>query len=138
MHTAIRNTLALVVGIVAGSVVNMGLINVSGHIIAPPVGADLTTMEGLEASMHLFGTQHFLFPFLAHALGTLVGALVAGLLAASQRLLLGLMIGALFMAGGIMMVIQLPSPMWFSALDIGVAYLPMGWLGAAWATRIRS
>jgi len=137
MHTAIRNTLALVVGIVAGSVVNMGLINVSEHIIAPPVGADLTTMEGLEASMHLFGPQHFLFPFLAHALGTLVGALVAGLLAASQRLLLGLMIGALFMAGGIMMVIQLPSPLWFSALDIGLAYLPMGWLGAAWATRIR-
>jgi hypothetical protein len=87
--------------------------------------------------MHLFGPQHFLFPFLAHALGTLVGALVAGLLAASQRLLLGLMIGALFMAGGIMMVIQLPSPLWFSALDIGLAYLPMGWLGAAWATRIR-
>jgi hypothetical protein len=44
MHTAIKNSLALVVGIVAGSVVNMGLINVSEHIIAPPVGADLTTM----------------------------------------------------------------------------------------------
>ncbi|TGL88194.1 hypothetical protein EHQ68_10195 [Leptospira congkakensis] len=49
------------------------MIKVSGKIILPPKGADVTTMEGLKASIHLFEPEHFLFPFLAHALGTLVG-----------------------------------------------------------------
>lgn len=27
------------------------------------------------------------------------------------------------------MVLMLPSPMWFDILDLGVAHLPMSWLG---------
>ena len=35
------------------------------------------------------------------------------------------------MLGGIAAVRMMPStPAWFAALDLGVAYLPMGWLGA--------
>lgn len=77
MHPTLRNVLALIVGLVIGSIVNMGLITVSGHTIPPPAGADVTTSEGLKAAMHLFEPKHFVFPFLAHALGTLAGAAVA-------------------------------------------------------------
>ena len=51
----------------------MGLIMLSGKVIPPPAGSDVATMEGLKASLHLFEPKHFVFPFLAHALGTLVG-----------------------------------------------------------------
>lgn len=54
MHPTLRTILAAVAGLVIGSIVNMGLINVSGHAIPPPAGADLTTTEGLKAAMHLF------------------------------------------------------------------------------------
>jgi hypothetical protein len=132
----LRNILAVVAGLAIGSVVNMGLITVSGHAIPPPAGADLTTTAGLKAAMHLFEPKHFLFPFLAHALGTLVGAAIAALLAASHKFGLAMAIGALFLAGGLSMVLMLPSPIWFDALDLGAAYLPMAWLGWKLAARI--
>jgi hypothetical protein len=129
MNPIIRNVLAVIAGLVVGGVVNMGIINISGSIIPPPEGADVTTMEGLKATMHLFEPRHFIFPFLAHTLGTLVGAIIAGLLAANHRLKFALSIGLFFMIGGIINVFMLPSPLWFTVLDLVGAYIPMGWIG---------
>ncbi|MDN4165065.1 hypothetical protein QWY31_06100 [Cytophagales bacterium LB-30] len=137
MNIYVRNGLALIAGIVLGSVVNMALISVSGSIIPPPNGADVTTMEGLKASLPLFEPKHFIFPFLAHALGTLVGAFIAALLAGSHRLKWALGVGACFLLGGIFNVMLLPSPLWFSLLDILGAYLPMAYLGGKLGVKIR-
>ena len=136
MPPMMRNILAVVAGFAIGSIVNMGLISVSGTAIPPPAGADVTTMEGLQASMHLFEPKHFVFPFLAHALGTLVGAAVAASIAASHRFHLAMTIGVLFLAGGIASVLMLPSPTWFNVLDLGVAYIPMAWMGWKLAARV--
>ena len=126
----IRNILAVIIGIVLGSVVNMSLINISSSVIPPPNGVDVTTFEGLSASMHLFEPKHFLMPFLAHTLGTFVGALAAALIAATHKLKFALSIGLLFLIGGAMNVFMLPSPLWFSALDLIVAYIPMAFIAA--------
>ncbi len=128
MNPILKNILAFIAGLVAGSAVNMGLIMISGSIIPPPEGADNTTMEGLKASMHLFQPKHFLFPFLAHALGTLVGALVTVLIAASHKMKLALGVTLYFLLGGIANVIMLPSPLWFTVVDLVGAYLPMWYL----------
>jgi hypothetical protein len=125
----LRNTLAVVAGAVVGSVVNGGLIAISGSVIPPPPGADVTTLEGLRKSIHLFEPRHFLFPFLAHALGTLAGAAVTAALAASRQMALVLVIGIVFLAGGVANVLMLPAPMWFNVVDLVGAYLPMAWLG---------
>ena len=69
MNPIIKNILAVIAGVVFGSVVNMGIILIGGSIIPPPDGADVTTMEGLKACLHLCEPKHFLMPFLAHALG---------------------------------------------------------------------
>ncbi len=129
MSSIVRNILAVIAGLVVGSAVNMGIIMISGSIIAPPEGADVTTMEGLKASMHLFEPKHYIFPFLAHALGTLVGAMVAALIAASHRMKLALAIGLIFLIGGLINVFLLPSPTWFAVIDIVGAYIPMAWIG---------
>lgn len=121
--------MAVLVGVAFGSVVNMGIIMLSGSIIPPPEGGDVTTTEGLRATMHLFGPQHYIMPFLAHALGTLAGALVAALIAATHRMAFSLTIGAFFLMGGTFMVFELPAPLWFEVLDLTVAYLPMAYLG---------
>ncbi|HRJ31360.1 MAG TPA: hypothetical protein PLV21_02320 [Cyclobacteriaceae bacterium] len=129
MNPILKNTIAVVAGIVVGSFVNMGIIMISGSIIPPPAGADVTTMEGLKESLHLFEPRHFIFPFLAHALGTLVGAFVAAKIAATYRITFAIIIGCVFLIGGITNVIMLPSPFWFTLLDLGGAYFPMGYLG---------
>lgn len=129
MNPIVRNALAVIVGIVLGSAVNMGIIMVSGSIIPPPEGADVTTTEGLKASMHLFQPKHFVMPFLAHALGTFAGALLAALIAATHKMKFALSIGFFFLLGGIASVFMLPSPAWFTILDLVAAYIPMGYLG---------
>lgn len=125
MNPTLRTILAVIGGLVIGSIVNMSLIMVSSSIIPPPLGVDNTTMEGLKASMHLFEPKHFLFPFLAHALGTLVGAYIAVRFAANPTRG-AYVVSVVFMLGGIMNVVMLPSPIWFSVLDIVGAYIPMG------------
>jgi hypothetical protein len=128
-NNILRNVLAVVLGIVIGSIVNGSLIAISGHVIPPPEGADLKTMEGLQASMHLMQPKHFVMPFLAHALGTLGGAYIAALIAATHKMKFALAIGCLFLIGGIMNVVMLPSPIWFTLLDLVVAYIPMAYIG---------
>jgi len=129
LKNLLRNILAVLLGVFLGGTVNMGIITISGSIIPPPEGTDTTTMEGLKAAMELFEMKHFIFPFLAHAIGTLVGALLASLIAASHQLKLALVIGAFFLIGGITMVLSVPSPLWFTIVDLGLAYIPMAWIG---------
>lgn len=129
MHPILKNVLAVVVGIVIGSLINGGIIMISSSVIPPPPGVDFTTEEGLKAGIHLFKPINFLMPFLAHALGTFTGAFVTAKIAANHKLLFAMLVGLLFLAGGIMMVLQIPSPTWFTMVDLLFAYLPMAWLG---------
>lgn len=129
MNNTTRNILAVIVGIVIGAAVNMGLVNIGPSIIPPPAGADVTNMEVLKESMKLFEPKHFIFPFLAHALGTLVGAFVAAKLAASHKMACAVFIGFFFLGGGIMMVYMVGGPMWFIVADLVLAYIPMAYLG---------
>jgi hypothetical protein len=133
-----RTILAVLLGLVVGSVVNMGLIMVSGKVIAPPAGADVTTMEGLKASIHLFEPRHFLFPFLAHSLGTLVGAFTATLVARGTSAIPAFVVACCFLVGGIISVVMLPGPTWFAAVDLLLAYVPAGWLGFVLAARVNA
>jgi hypothetical protein len=136
MYRGFRLVLAVVVGFIAGSAVNMALVHLSGSVVPPPAGADVTSVEGLKASLHLFEPKHFIFPFLAHALGTLVGAAVATLLIPGRSSGPAWAIGVLFLLGGIASVFMLPAPLWFTAVDLGLAYLPATWLGHRLATRV--
>lgn len=135
MNPILRTILAIVAGVVIGSAVNMGLVMLGPLLIPPPNGVDMTTMEGLTAAMPFMQPKHFIFPFLAHALGTLVGAFVAAKIAVSRQKLLAMTIGFFFLIGGAMNIQMLPgSPMWFTIIDLVAAYIPMGWLGWKWAT----
>lgn len=129
MRKALHLIAAVLVGLVVGSVVNMGLIELGASLVPMPGGADTTTTEGLRASLPLFEPRHFVFPFLAHALGTLAGAMVATLLAPGRTPGPAWAVGVAFLLGGIASVVMLPAPLWFSTLDLLLAYLPMAWLG---------
>lgn len=128
MNSIIKNILAVILGVFAGGAVNMGIIMISNHIIPPPAGADLKTMEGLLASMPLMEPKHFLIPFLAHALGTLIGAGITAAIASKHKMRFAIGISVWFLIGGIINVIILPSPLWFTLVDLIGAYLPMGYI----------
>jgi hypothetical protein len=134
MSALLRNILAVVAGIMLGTVVNMALIGLGPVLIPLPAGADTSTMEGLQAAMADFEPRHFVFPFLAHALGTFSGALVAAAIAGSHKQIFAMVIACFFLFGGIYMVAQLPSPLWFALVDLGLAYFPMGYLAGRLGT----
>ena len=129
MSPIAKNILSVILGFVAGCAVNISLVSLGPSIIRLPEGADVSSSEGLERSMLLFTARHFLFPFLGHALGTLVGAFVTAKVAASRHMGLAMGIGGLFLCCGIMMVCTVGGPVWFIIIDLVFAYLPMAFLG---------
>lgn len=129
MNPILKNILAVIAGLIIGGVVNMTFVILGPKIIPPPPGFDLTTEEGLKAAMPLMQPKNFIFPFLAHALGSLVGGAITAYLAANNKKWLALVVGGSFFIGGLMMVMSLPSPMWFNVLDLGLAYFPAALLG---------
>ncbi len=51
MNPIIRNILAVVGGLLLGGIVNMGIVLISGSLIPPPEGADVTTMAWLGGKL---------------------------------------------------------------------------------------
>ena len=126
----LKRTLLIFLSIFIGAQLNGALLNLGANLIPPPEGCNLNSVEGLKAAAPLLEAKHYLFPFLAHALGTLISALLIARFLKTQQLFYSLAAGMLFLIGGVAMVIMLPgTPLWFILLDLIGAYIPMAYLG---------
>jgi hypothetical protein len=135
MRRIIINILSILVGILIGGIVNMAIVMSGGFLIVPPQGADLTTEKGLLAAMPLMEPKHFLMPFLAHAIGTFVAAYLATRFSKTKAIRIPIIIAALFFIGGLIDVLELHAPIWFSCTDLALAYFPTAFLAYKWAKR---
>lgn len=131
MMGTIRLIATVLLGLLVGSVVNMGLITLGSIVVPAPPGVDSSDFESIAASMHLFEARHFVPPFVAHALGTFFGALVAVLIEHRRGKGVALVVGACFFAGGVAASVLIPAPAAYIALDLIVAYFPMA-IAAHW------
>lgn len=138
MNPILRNILAAIVGFVIGSIVNLGLVTIGMSVVPLPEGTDVSTMAALREAMKSFGPANFIFPLLAHALGTLTGAFIAAKLAVSHHMTIAFVIGVIFLIGGIAMILNCGGPMWFIAVDLLLAYIPMAYLGGVLAGQKKS
>ncbi|MBK8149062.1 MAG: hypothetical protein IPK58_12850 [Acidobacteria bacterium] len=129
MKNVVRNVIAFIAGLIALMIAKYVVTKIGGALIPPPAGVDLSTLEGFKAAMPLFETKHWVTPFMEHSAGSLAGGLVAALIAGSHKMKLALGMGALHLIGGITAAAMLPVPVWFSAPDLIVAYIPMAWIG---------
>ena len=125
----VRNILAVLGGLIIGGIVNMAIVTYGGVFIEPPEGVNPNDIDSIKENIHLYTPIHFAIPFLAHALGTFVGAFIASYISVSHHFKFAIAIGSFYLFGGITMVMMLPSPMWFNILDLGFAYIPMGFFG---------
>jgi hypothetical protein len=135
MNPTLRIVLAIVVGIIVSFIVNMGLIILGSILIPPPEGLDLTDMETLKSVAATLDAKYFIFPFLAHALGVLVGGYVGARIAPQKAMLVAGVVAGMSLLGGIMNAFQIPAPTWFLVVDLALAYIPMGWLAATLVKR---
>ena len=128
MKSILINILAVLGGAIIGMAINMGLVQ-TGHAIFPINGVDPNDMDALAAVMPTLEFKYFIFPFLAHALGTFFGAMIAAKIAATRKMLFAMIIGIFFLAGGIYATVLIPAPTWFIVADLVIAYIPMAWIG---------
>ena len=122
MNIIFKNIFSILGGGLIGMIVNMGLIIIGNQLI--PFEDDMNPMNAT-----MWEIKYFLFPFLAHAIGTLSGAFITARFAASYHMILAICIGIFFLLGGISMVFIMPAPVWFIVADLSLAYIPMGWFG---------
>ncbi len=128
-NVIIRNILGFILGMFIGSVVNMALISLNGSVVPLPEGIDPQDIESLKANIDRFSIANSLVPIIAHAAGALAGAFVATKICLSYQKTFSLVIGGLFMMGGIAMIVMLPqTPTWVAVLDL-VLYIPSALLG---------
>ena len=138
MYEIGKHVMVVFAGMIVGSVVNMGIVMLGYRLVTPPSGFDLNDPKQLALALPHFLPVHFVAPFAAHFLGTFTGALLSALFISGRPSLGPIIIGLLFLLGGISMAIQVPAPMGFIALDLGLAYIPSAWLGYLLASRLRS
>ncbi len=63
----LRNILAVIIGFIGGSCVNMAIIVFVSPLIPLPEGVDPNSMESIKANIAKFGFENFIAPFAAHA-----------------------------------------------------------------------
>jgi hypothetical protein len=135
MNPILRNVLAVIAAVFTGGAANMGIIMLSSSVIPPPEGVNPADMESIAQNMHLFEPIHYVMPFLAHSVGSFVGALVAALLAATHKMRFAVGLGIWTLVGGIAAAFMIPAPTWFIVLDLSLAYLPTAFLAGKLVTR---
>ncbi|MFK7755782.1 MAG: hypothetical protein AB8B53_02495 [Flavobacteriales bacterium] len=130
MNPILRNVLAVIAGIMLELILNGTLISLGGTILPVPEGVDPNDLESIKTNIHLYSIQHFIAPFLAHALGTLAGTYLTCKLAVSGHLNLAMIVATAHFLGGLAMASAFDfQPLYFSILDLCLAYFPMGILG---------
>ncbi len=122
MKQVLKNIAIVILGIIIGMIINIGVI-ILGGIIFPP-SESFEPMNAIN-----WDYKYFIFPFLAHSIGTLSGAFIVSKLSNRFSIILPLIVGFYFLSGGIYMITILPAPTWFILLDVILGYIPMALLG---------
>jgi len=129
MHPILKNSITVILGLVAGVIAISAGHLLSNQILPPPEGMDVSNMESFVANADKLTTGHWLLALLSHALGPLVSGFVAGKFLASQHTKILYGTGIVWMILGVINLMTLPHPMWFKIVDL-LMYLPMTFLSA--------
>jgi hypothetical protein len=120
--------LAIIIGIIAGSVLNAGIILLSNAIFGVPDGMNFLDPASVKAYADKLTIPNYVGTLLAHQLGTLTGAFIAAKIAPVRKMIFALLIGIWFLFGGIYAISLIPSPIWFTIVDLTL-YIPFAFMG---------
>lgn len=124
----IKSILAIIAGIVAGSIINAGIILICNLIFGIPEGMVPWDEESVKAHADKLSIANLIGTLAAHQLGTLTGAFTTMKIAPIRKMIFPVVIGLWFLAGGIYAASLIKPPTWFSVTDI-LLYLPIAIIG---------
>ncbi|MFN3159473.1 MAG: hypothetical protein ACE37I_09165 [Rubinisphaera brasiliensis] len=124
----LRNVIAILLGLMV-SVIVVGTVEMVGHAAyPPPAGVDLEDPEQVQEMMANAPAPALLFVIAAWGLGLFAGVFVAAILGADQAGFCVSVLSLVFLSMVVMMLVQIPSPAWFSVGGI-VILVPAGFAG---------
>lgn len=122
----VKKTLAVILGLVIGSVF-IGLVEKVNSTMYPlPEGVDTSNMEAFKAFVASLPPQAFILIFIGHICGALVGGLVAWLIVRST-IIPSMIVGALFTVAGLFNLFTISHP-WWMWTEVAL-YMPAAYLG---------
>ncbi len=102
-------------GMTSGAIV-IGVLQKLGHqIYPPPSGLDPTDKEAMKAAIATVPVEALVLVLLSYLLGTIVGASTAGWIGRGDRAPV-IATTVLLLATGMLNLLMVPHPTWFSAL----------------------
>jgi hypothetical protein len=125
---------AVAAGIILGGSVISLVEMASPH--TPPAGMNVNDAEKLGGWIATLPASAFLILLLAYFLGSAVGGWVANLLAAKSHYRPALIVGFWLFVAGIMNLIAIPHPLWFSILS-SLIYFAGAWVGGRMVARAK-
>ncbi len=132
----LRNIGAVIVGLVAGMIFNMALVQINLSIFPLPEGADPADATAMKEAIGAMPAAAWILVFAAHLGQAFVGGWVAARLGRSQPMLLALIVGGLSLAGGVANVLILSAPTW-TWIEMPF-YLVFAWLAGRIETSRRA
>jgi hypothetical protein len=133
----IRSILAVVVGCVVG-----GALMMLGHLLSMlafpwPKDVDMFDQEAVARHLATLPDSAWVLALLSHAMGPLGGGFVAAWIANRAKVIHALIVGAFFLAGGVMDLFNIPQhPFWFGIAD-PLMYMPVAYLAGMLGARVR-
>ncbi len=122
MKQIFKNIAIIILGIIIGMIIISGIHFLEGLVFVKP--ENFNHMNAMNWDL-----KYFIFPFLAHSIGTLSGAFIASKLLRGNNIIIPLTVGVFFLWVGIYMVMIIPAPIWFISLDLILCYITMALLG---------
>lgn len=108
-----RSVMAILAGIMLGGLV-VGSVEWLGHWLYPlPTGLDIDDPKELALAMAELPIGAFLMVLLAWFMGALCSAALASWLGRPESVLCGVLAAMVMLAFAVMMLIMIPSPLWF-------------------------
>jgi uncharacterized membrane protein YjjB (DUF3815 family) len=126
MNPRIRAALAILAGVVVGGLV-IGLIEMASPY-RPPEGLDLNDRSALGHWISSLPFGAFGLLLLAYFLGSMAGGFVTNWLSKPTRYRPALIVGFALFVAGLMNLIAIPHPVWFTIAS-SLLYFLGAWLG---------
>ena len=124
----VKSIFAVLVGVIGGAIV-IWLVEMLGHaIVPPPDGMDFMDPESIRERMKELPLLAFIMVLTAYAAGSFAGGLLASGIADKMKIRHALIAGVLLQLMGIINLILVPHPLWFTIISL-LLYLPMAYLG---------
>ncbi len=128
MNSLLRNLGAFILAILVAYIASTLIIICGHYIIPPPIEIDTNDFESIKSNFHLYKDKHFIFPLIAHVLGTFLAGYCICRFSTDKRMIRIFLLGGLFMLLSLSLIWKLDQFNIWAILELSL-YIPMSLSG---------